>query len=251
MIKRDLFDNWFTKKDMSKWQCPTCNTSSLKVTENNFIQKYNSATEISLNEEWFDAPDMITYRFTTLLSCTNPSCKEVVACSGEGYVQQQQYSYNDFEYIDYFKPYFFYPSLNIFHIPDDTPRDVSDYIESSFALVFTNKSSSANQIRVALENLLTHLKVNKTHTNSSGRRKPHTLHRRIELLPPKHVHLKELCLAIKWLGNSGSHNNNKELSFDDIFDGYDMLSFILNELYDSQEKHVKKLAKRINTKKGA
>ena len=76
-----------------------------------------------------------------------------------------------------------------------------------------------------------------------------TLHRRIELLPPKYTHIKELYLAIKWLGNSGSHSDDK-LSFDNIFDGYDMLSFILDELYNSQEKHAKKLAKIINAKKG-
>ncbi len=56
-------------------------------------------------------------------------------------------------------------------------------------------------------------------------------------------------MAIKWLGNAGSHCGDK-MTFDDVFDGYDMLSFILDELYDNKHEHVKKLAKKINKKKG-
>jgi hypothetical protein len=40
------------------------------------------------------------------------------------------------------------------------------------------------------------------------------------------------------------------MSFDDVFSGYDMLSYVLEELYDNKHEHVKKLAKRINEKKG-
>ena len=249
MINRKLYNGWVSKEDMSMWQCPTCDIGLLQVSSDKFIQEYNSTTNINENNEDFNFPYDITYTFTTLLTCSNSSCKEVVTCSGTGCVEQEQYNYEDSRYVEYFKPIFFYPSLNIFHIPEKTPDNVSSSIKSSFSLLFTNKSSSANQIRVALENLLTHLKVKRTYINASGKRKSYTLHARIELLPSKYSHIQELCLAIKWLGNSGSHSD-EELSFDNIFDGYDMISFILNELYDSQEKHAKKLAKIINLKKG-
>lgn len=249
MINRDLYKGYFTQDDILKWQCPTCNSGSLKAIKEKFLQEHNSETAINYHEDWFEVPEMITYTFTALLSCTNPNCKEIVSCSGTGHVEQEQYTYDDFKYVEYFKPFFFYPALNIFQIPKKTPDNVTTSIKSSFSLLFTNKSASANQIRIALEDLLTHLKVNRTYINSHRKRKSYTLHARIELLPAKYSHIKELCLAIKWLGNSGSHSD-EELSFDNIFDGYDMLSFVLNELYDSQEKHAKKLAKIINLKKG-
>lgn len=36
----------------------------------------------------------------------------------------------------------------------------------------------------------------------------------------------------------------------DGFDGYEMLSFILEELYDNKHEHAQKIAKKINFKKG-
>lgn len=248
MIKRELYMGYFTQDAMSKWQCPTCDSGSLQVMQNKFIKQHNSVTARHYHEEWFEAPEMIEYTFTTLLSCTNPSCKEVISCSGTGGVEQEQYTYDDYRYVEYFRPVHFYPSLKIFQIPEKTPKNVQYSIMSSFSLVFNNKLAAANQVRIALECLLTHLKI-KQYDTRSGKRKKLTLHRRIGLLPAKHQKIKDICLAIKWLGNAGSHCND-EMSFDDVFDGYDMLSFVLEELYDNKHIQVQKLAKKINAKKG-
>ena len=124
MINRDLYKGYFTKEQLSQWQCPTCNSSVLQINNEKFLMEHNSATEINYNEDWFDAPEMITNTFTTLLSCSNSSCKEVVTCSGTACIEEEYHSYygrEEREYVEYFKPYFFYPSLRIFHIPDDTP----------------------------------------------------------------------------------------------------------------------------------
>lgn len=248
MIKRELYKGYFTQMDMSKWQCPTCNSGSLQAIQDKFLQQHNSATEMNYHEDWFDAPEMITYTFTALLLCTNPCCKEVVTCSGTGGVEREQYSYDDYKYVEYYKPFFFYPSLNIFQIPIKTPENVQNSIKSSFSLVFNNKSAAANQVRIAIECLLTHLKIKNYHT-SRGKRIKLSLHNRIALLPTKYQKIKDICLAIKWLGNAGSHCSD-EMSVEDVFDGYDMLSFVLEELYDNKHTHVTKLAKRINAKKG-
>ena len=251
MIKRTLYKGYFTQEMMSLWQCPTCNSASLQVIQDKFLQEYNSETAINYHEDWFQAPEMIIYTFTALLSCANPSCKEVVSCSGTGSVETeyiQTHDGHDRIYVEYFKPFFFYPSLKIFNIPEKTPENVRKSIENSFDIVFTNHFAASNQIRIALECLLTHLKIKNYHT-SGGRRKKLSLHRRIELLPVKYQKIKDICLAIKWLGNAGSHCDD-EMTFDDVFDGYDMLSFVLEELYDNKHAHVTKLAKKINAKKG-
>ncbi|QOY52312.1 DUF4145 domain-containing protein [Candidatus Sulfurimonas baltica] len=248
MINRELYKGYFTHDDMSKWQCPTCNSGSLQVIQDKFLKQHNSETEINYHENWFQAPEMITYTFTALLSCTNPSCKEVVTCSGTGGVEREQYSYDDYRHVEYFKPVFFYPPLNIFQIPEKTPENVQNSIKSSFSLVFNNKSSAANQVRIAIECLLTHLKIKNYHT-SGGRRNKLSLHKRIGLLPTKYQKIKDICLAIKWLGNAGSHCDD-DITLDDVFNGYDMLSFVLEELYDNKHTHVTKLAKKINAKKG-
>ncbi|CAA6826711.1 MAG: Unknown protein [uncultured Sulfurovum sp.] len=191
---------------------------------------------------------MIEYTFTTLLTCSNQRCKEVVTCLGRGYVKTKYGRNNDIEYIEYFKPIFFYPALQIFDIPVKTPEEVKAHIHSSFSLFFNNPSAAANQIRIALECLLTHMKI-KRYNISNGKQRRLNLHQRIELLPAKYQHVKDLFFAIKWLGNSGSHCGDK-ITMDNVFDGYDMLSFLLEELYENRQTHAKKLAKKINDNKG-
>lgn len=252
MINRDLYKGYFTKEQLSQWQCPTCLSSVLQTNDEKFLMEHNSATEINYNEDWFDASEMITNTFTTLLSCANSSCKEVVTCSGTACIETENHSYygrEDRVYVEYFKPYFFYPSLQIFNIPDKTPDEIKKTIETSFSIIFKNKSAAANQIRIALECLLTALKIKRFNVRPGQKRRRLNLHQRIDLLPSKYQEVKNICLAIKWLGNSGSHCD-EDMKFDDVFNGYDMLSFLLDEIYDNRHHHVKKLAKTINAKKG-
>jgi len=241
MIDRKLYEGYFTKEDMSKWQCPTCNSSALKVVEEQFIQKHNSETEINYHEDWFNAPEMIVYTFTALLSCTNPQCKEVVACSGTAGVEREQYSYEDSQYVEYFKPYFFYPSLNIFQIPEKTPDNVKNSIVTSFSLLFSNTSAAANKIRSALECLL--IEIDSTQPDGI------TLHRRIKLLTDEYQKIQEFCFAVKWLGNAGSHCEDN-MTMNDVFDGYDILLFVLEELYDNKHERLSAIVETINENKG-
>jgi len=241
MIDRKSYKGYFTKEDMSKWQCPTCNSSALKVVEEQFVKKHNSATEINYYENWFDAPEMIVYTFTALLSCTNPQCKEVVACSGTGGVEREEYSYDNYKYVEYFKPYFFYPALNIFQIPEKTPDNVKKSIVTSFSLLFSNTSAAANKIRSALECLL--IKIDSEQPNGIS------LHQRIKLLTDEYKKIKNFCLAVKWLGNAGSHCEDN-MTLDDIFDGYDILLFVLEELYDDKHEKLSVIVEIINENKG-
>lgn len=258
MIDRKLYKKYFSKDDIPNWKCPTCNNSILSINENKIISKNNSFTEINQGEDGFE-PEMASFIFTVIFSCNNPKCKEVVSCCGSGYWEEEPYDdYKNMEqrleYVSYYTPHYFYPPLHFFEIPKKTPEDVSNAIIQSFSLFFTNKSSSANQIRVALECLLTHLKINKYEKRFNKKTNKNYMNRlslndRIKLLKPKYQHIKDLCIAIKWLGNSGSHCG-EELTSDNIFDGYDLLSVLLEELYNNKQEHAKKLAKKINTKKG-
>lgn len=252
MIDRKIYRKSFTQDNLPNWKCPTCNNSILSINENNIISKNDSFTEINKGEDGFE-PEMASFIFTVIFSCNNPKCKEVVSCCGSGYWEEEPYyDYETMEqrleYVSYFTPQYFYPPLYFFEIPKKTPEDVSNAIIQSFSLFFTNKSSSANQIRVALECLLTHLKI-KRFNIVKGKKRRLNLHERIDLLPSKYQHIKDLCFAIKWLGNSGSHCG-EELTSNNIFDGYDLLSVLLEELYNNKQEHAKKLAKKINTKKG-
>lgn len=58
-----------------------------------------------------------------------------------------------------------------------------------------------------------------------------------------------MILAIKWLGNAGSHSRSK-ISFDDVLDAYEFLEHILQEVYVQKTKKLKARAKEVNKKKG-
>ena len=76
-----------------------------------------------------------------------------------------------------------------------------------------------------------------------------SLHDRISLLPKKYDNLKILFLAVKWLGNKGSHSDSS-LKKDDVLDAYEIMQILLYEVYDTNKVRVNKIARQINKRKG-
>jgi len=71
---------------------------------------------------------------------------------------------------------------------------------------------------------------------------------RIVNLAERDKELSESLLAVKWLGNVGSHSD--ELSREDIFDAFDILDVILDDLFVRNRARVKNLVTAINKNKG-
>lgn len=250
-MDRKLYKLPFTKNGMSRYQCPTCNKGVLKIIPDTLQSKETKASRRNQNHPAWD-PEWITIIYSCLFECANPDCKEIVSSSGKGGVEEECF-YNemgepDRNYEKYFKPEYFTPHLKIFHTPKGTPEGVEEEIHKSFSLVFSDPSSSANHIRIALENLLTHLKI-KRYTTTNNKRHYLNLHNRIDLLPRKYHQIKDIFLAIKWLGNAGSHSNH-EVTIDDVFDSYELIIELLIEIFSNNRKKAKSLAKKINKKKG-
>ena len=63
---------------------------------------------------------------------------------------------------------------------------------------------------------------------------------------PKEV--AEHLLAIKWIGNSGSHVG--ELSQKDLLDGFELVEYALEKLYSKNEERLNQMTKEINKRKG-
>jgi len=241
----------FNKTGVTKYQCPSCVKGLLKVKQNTFhFSETKQSSSAHQHEAW--EPEWIEYVYSCLFECTNTNCKDTVASTGTGSVTQYMYydeeGRPDVDYDDFFKPEFFSPHLKIFGIPKGIPEEVEEEINTSFTLLFSDPSSSSNHIRIALEHLLTHLKIKRFVTNG-GRRSFLSLHKRIELLPRKYDHIKDLFFAVKWLGNAGSHSNH-EVTLDDVLDSYELMDELLVEIFDNKRNKAKALAKKINKKKG-
>jgi hypothetical protein len=187
-----------------------------------------------------------------MLQCSNDKCADIVSLSGTGSVSYDvEFDHNgepDHVCADFFLPKYFEPPLKIFPIPADCPKSVIEPLTESFRLLFSCPSASSNSVRVALEELLTELKIRR-YVTIRGKRSFLSLHNRIGLLPQKFDELKDVFFAIKWLGNAGSHASG-EVSIDDVLDAYELVSHILDEVYASKSKKLKALVKKVNKKKG-
>ena len=95
--------------------------------------------------------------------------------------------------------------------------------------------------------ILDHQKIKKTTISKKKKRVKLTLHDRIIEYGKKKNQLSKNILAIKWIGNSASHTQGLEI--DDIFDAYDLLHHVLNEIYDNRTNHIAKITKARNKRK--
>ena len=251
MIDRRSLKLPFQKSGSPQWICPTCYKGVLRIQTESFkVEETRDSKRARQDPNW--DPDWIRYVFSCVLVCSNVNCREVVSSSGEGFLDvdfdydEHGQPYQNWE--EFFQPKYFFPPLKLFQYPADTAENVAEELEASFALFFCSPSSAANHVRIALEHLLTALKVKRFKT-ALGRRLYLSLHQRIELLPKKHENLKDLLFAVKWLGNAGSHST-QSITMDDVMDAYEIMDEVLHELYPNKRRNARKIAKEIIKKKG-
>jgi hypothetical protein len=241
----------FTEASPPDWNCPTCRKGLLRIKQGTLHSaEIRSSREAHDHEAW--EPEWVREKYSCLLECNNESCKDIVASSGRGSVDHDVTFGRDgepeYEYTRFFKPLFFDPPLRLFDVPSTAPDEVQHELEQSFAQFFASPSAALNFARSAVEALVTHLGVKRFFVQK-GKRRPLSLHARIELLPAQYGHVKDLLLAIKWLGNAGSHPGS-EISADDVLDAYELIHHVLGEIFGGRSKAMKSLAKKVNRRRG-
>lgn len=247
-MDRKLLKTDFNKENIPAWSCPACGSGILHPKKNSFLYfETAQSKKYSNHPDW--EPEWDEYTYSMVLECSNKTCSETVANVGTGKVEMA-YEYVDqipeavFE--DTFRPKYFYPPLILFKFPETVADDVKNELIQSFEVFFCNPPSAANHIRIALERLLNHLKVKRFEIKSKKKRYI-SLHQRIEIASKNYPNLREYFLALKWLGNAGSHSD-QIISIDDVIDSYEIFEFVLNELF--KNKSLRLLVKQINKMKG-
>lgn len=241
----------FTDVRVPAWVCPVCRVGHLTLDKDSLI---NQETAASLKDRDHDAwePDWIRSVFVCVFKCNNAQCKEPVTCSGSGRVEHFEYEDEEYGWAqsaeEQFTPHYFHPALVLMDLPHACPEKVSAYLHESFALSFADPSAALNCVRTAVEALMTALGI-KRFTIVKGKQRSISLHQRIQLLPAKYQEQKDLLLAVKWLGNAGSHDGEKATTAD-VSVTYDLLEHVLSEIYEGKGKKLKAMAKKVNKKKG-
>lgn len=204
------------------------------------------------DEEYWTPEEDIGFTFTAWLKCSHAACGQEVVVSGSGGVEQWQTVDEDGEpgisYSNCFRPRYFSHTPDIFDIPKNCPNNVAKHLRAGFRLFFLDPGASANRIRVALESVLDHLGVPKRRREPDNTFSDLSLHKRIELFKNDKPRLGEQLMALKWLGNTASHEGNVDR--DDLLDAFEILEYSLVELIEQRSARVAKLARQLTKKHG-
>lgn len=266
-MDREFWLHSFVKYNIPNWNCPRCVIGVLRPVEKSFLYEETGDSHKSnrglqayvskyFEENFPPSEGNITvetefpeYRYLVMLKCNNPVCLECVVSCGFGQVVED---YNpetgDDAQFEVFIPEYFYPSLNIFSVSEKCPQEVATEIKSSFKLFFADPSASANYVRKTVDAILTNKKIKRYSVNNKGRKVPVNLHSRIVEFEKSKPDIAKKLLAIKWLGNEGSHTD--KMTKNDVLDAYEILEMVIDDLYVGHRKLVeKKIAKINKTKK--
>lgn len=232
-------------KDMQvEWPCPECGQKTLQIITESFVLNDTLDTSRNSSEIWFE-PEMHVSIFSCMARCTRNQCGEVVACTGKSGWEQQgwdQETLND-EYYQWFKPKTFFPALHPFELSEKCPEEITEPLQASFSIFLMQPGAAANLIRVSVERMLTAMGI--AERNDKGKRI--ILHNRLGMLPALYESFSEHLMAIKFLGNAGSHTYD-DVNTKDIEDAFEIMEYVVNDLFSGRKESVDVLTKRLSDK---
>jgi hypothetical protein len=247
-LKRDRWLAVFRAADGSlPWQCPSCASSPLRVVPDSLRDGETRASKAGHEHEGWD-PDHIEGRFSCLADCGH--CANVVGLTGVFRVQDDRFHDERFgdagDYEKYYRPCFFTESPLLVDMPDATPDSAVAELVASFQLFWCDPLACTNRIRSAVEKLLTEQRVPQT-TRTKGKRHFLTLHSRIDKYRAKRADIADALMAVKWIGNAGSHSSS--VTTEDALDGYELMDRVLDSLYARRHRRAASLTKTINRRR--
>lgn len=229
-----LFENQFP----NEYRCSKCSDGVLTFLPEEFHKHETIESIREKNDECWE-PEWIEYIFSGSLICQN--CSEHYFVTGTGTVEEQWDQEEGAIHYDVYYPKFFIPTINVFKIPVNTPKEISEIITSSFAIAWCDFSGSGNKLRVALELIVSELVPNSDQT----------LGNKINAISSDKSDIREMIKAIKWLGNQGSHEAKLE-EYDLAF-AFKITEKVLTSLYPDKDENetLMKHVQMVNAVKGS
>jgi hypothetical protein len=219
----------------------------LALVQKSLVYKETVGSKRAHNDEAWD-PEWIEYAFTAWAECRHPTCKQEFAIAGKGGVEPEIGADEDYGWEEYFVPMICQPMPDMIDIAAKCPNEVKHELRSAFALFWSRPAACAGRIRVALECLMNHLGVPKRKREKNGKYSDLSLHSRIDTFAKSQPTAGPQLMALKWLGNTGSHN--AEVSKDDLLDAFEIMEHALGEIIDKRSAKVAELAKKLTKKHG-
>jgi hypothetical protein len=211
-------------------------------------KEWTADTQEASSHEGFEA-SWVEQRFVAILRCDNRKCGDIAVVAGTGKVDEYpDEDLTEMLYEDVYYAKYVAPSPSLISIPTNCPGEVVAELKSAFVASWGDYAAAGNRIRAAVERLLDALRVQKQTANGNGKRRLLVLHDRITQIKSRYPEVHDALLAIKWLGNAGSHTDS--LTRDDVFDALDIFESVLSNLYSKHPSVIKRLVKSVNARKG-
>jgi len=222
------FTRGFDWNDWPEPTCPACGKGRLVLEEKHLrMEKGGNAKSQELMARPEGSPFDISGVFHAELHCNRKNCGDWVAVTGDYFVDQTYDTTGDWEWGDCVRVRTMYPAIDILTIPKATPDKVATNLRRAAALVWMDPSSAVSALRTALERLM----------DEQGIKKMRNLHRRIESYrDTRNEKFGKLLLAVKYVGNSGTHTDDPITSTDAI-DMAEFIEIVIISLYEPADDH--------------
>jgi hypothetical protein len=241
-MNRTVWTESITDHKCPAWSCTICNKGILELISKTLVSVETvESKKAHAYDEW--DPDWVKNIFTVWAKCGNANCGQQYAISGIGGIEFTYTSEGETDFSSYYFPKLCIPMPDIANLPTTCPPEVKKELRASFELFWSNQDACASRIRVALERLMDHLVIPKKRKDAKGKFHDLSLHNRIELFTSEEKTIGEQLMAIKWLGNKGSHFSL--ITKDDLLDGYEIIEHALAEIIEGRSARVAQLAKRL------
>lgn len=230
------------------WPCPVCRRGTLRLRKDSLIHEETVESRREHNEEYW-GPEHIQFVFSAWADCTDGNCKQSYSLSGKGGVEQYIDDVHDsVDWYESFTPISVIPTLDMIEFPSKCPPSVRALLKQAFALYWADAEACASRLRSSLEALLTHIGVPALDGSKPESATQLSLHRRIEIFEKESPQLAQHLMALKWLGNSGSHG--RAVGKGDLLDALELLEFALAEILEKRSERLAQLAARLTAKHG-
>lgn len=243
-IDRALWKRPLSKNYAPAWPCPSCRDGKMRLKRETLHYEETAESRARHGEEGFDEV-LIDLAFSAMLECVN--CKDKVACCGNGGYAPDQYQDEsgdlNMDYREEFYVRYFSKAMRIFSVPAKCPKSVKRSIEKSFNVFFCDPGAASNHVRQTAEEILTNSGISAA--DAKGKFVP--LGTRIVSFKTIDKDNADRVDALRWIGNFGSHPEN--ITVNDVFNAYDILEILLEDLYVGHQKSVRNLVDKINTAK--
>lgn len=244
-INRHAWPETFTQDRPLKWSCGEC--GSILALLANGLRSSETGPSKEAHELLAWEPEWTTGRFVADYACAH--CGDLATVIGSYTLVEDPDSFRRQEqtYYEVYRIRAIDPAPLLISIPEEAPDPIREQVHKAFRLFWIDNAACANALRGAVELLLDHHKIRKT-SKAKGTQARLTLHARIQEFTKSQTELGAMLMAIKWIGNGGSHSQS--LARERLFDGFDLLEHMLRESFAPDRKRLERIAKRVNRSKG-